>query len=254
MAPRIELLVTPECPHAGQTEALVRDIVRRLAPEAAVHHAVVEDRDEAEALDFPGSPTIRIDGEDLEGSLAGPAAFACRRYEDGEGVPPEWLIESRLLRALAPKHLLFLCVANSARSQMAEGIARSLAPAGVHVSSAGSEPSRVNPFAIRALGEIGLDASGHRSEGTDDVAAEVERGEAPPVDAVITLCAEEVCPVWLHGAARAHWPHPDPAGVVGSDEEVLGLFRQVRDELVRKLETLFEASPWDPSGQAPGTS
>jgi arsenate reductase len=155
------------------------------------------------------------------------------------------LVESRLLRALAPKHFLFLCVANSARSQMAEGIARSLAPAGVHVSSAGSEPSRVNPFAIRALAEIEIDASDHRSEGTDDVAAAVERGETPPVDAAITLCAEEVCPVWLHTASRAHWPHPDPVGVSGSDEEILESFRAVRDELVHKLNTLFEPSSGD---------
>jgi len=240
MAPRIDVLVTPGCPHAEEAEVLVRDTVARLVPEAEVSRTVVTDLAEAERLSFPGSPTIRIDGEDLEGPAAGPAAFACRRYEDGSGVPPEWLVESRLLRALAPQHLLFLCVANSARSQMAEGIAHSLASAGVRVSSAGSEPSRVNPFAIRALDEIGVDASGHRSEGTDDVAAGVERGETPPVDAVITLCAEEVCPVWLHDAARAHWPHSDPAGVSGSDEEILQSFRVVRDELVRKLATLFE--------------
>lgn len=254
MAPRIEILVTPGCPHAGAAEALVREVVDRLAPEAELSRTVVTDLAEAEQLAFPGSPTIRIEGEDLEGPAAGPAAFACRRYDNGEGVPADWLIESRLIRALEPKHLLVLCVANSARSQMAEGIARSLAPAGVQVSSAGSEPSRVNPFAIQALDEIGIDASSHRSEGTDDVAAGVERGETPPVDAVITLCAEEVCPVWLHDAARAHWPHPDPAGVSGSDEQILDSFRHVRDELVRKLETLFESGPGDPSGQAPGTS
>ena len=240
MAPRIDVLVTPGCPHAEEAEVLVRDTVARLVPEAEVSRTVVTDLAEAERLSFPGSPTIRIDGEDLEGPAAGPAAFACRRYEDGRGVPPEWLVESRLLRALEPQHLLFLCVANSARSQLAEGIARSLASAGVRVSSAGSEPSRVNPFAIRALDEIGIDASTHQSEGTDDVAAGVERGETPPVDAVITLCAEEVCPVWLHDAARAHWPHSDPAGVAGSDEEILQSFRVVRDELVRKLATLFE--------------
>jgi arsenate reductase len=239
MAPRIEFLVTPGCPHAGETEARLRDAVGRLSPEAEVSRIVVTDLAEAERLGFTGSPTIRVDGEDLEGAAVGPAAFACRRYEHGAGVPPAWLIESRLLRALNPKHLLFLCVANSARSQMAEGIARSLAPAGVHVSSAGSEPSRVNPFALRALEEIGIDASGHRSEGTDEVQARVERRETPPVDTVITLCAEEVCPVWLHEAARAHWPHPDPAGAAGSEEEILESFRQVRDELVRKLATLF---------------
>jgi arsenate reductase len=67
------------------------------------------------------------------------------------------------------------------------------------------------------------------------------------VDAVITLCAEEVCPVWLHAASRAHWPHPDPAGVSGSDEEILGSFRAVRDELVQKLQTLFEPTPDNPT-------
>jgi len=240
MAPKIEILVTPGCPHARATEALVREVAGNLAPDARIERTVVNDFAEAERLGFPGSPSIRIDGEDLEDPAAGPAAYACRRYEDSDGVPPRWLVESRLLRAMGPKHLLFLCVANSARSQMAEGIARSLARAGVRVSSAGSEPSRVNPFAVRALAEIGIDASSHRSEGTDDVAAGVERGEAPPVDAVITLCAEEVCPVWLHDAARAHWPHPDPAGVMGSDEEILGSFRTVRDELVHKLTTLLD--------------
>lgn len=247
MAPRIAVLVTPDCPHAAAAEELVREVAGRLAPDAEVSRTIVADRAEAERLEFPGSPTIRIDGEDLEGPAVGPAAFACRRYDDGEGVPPSWLVESRLLRALAPKHVLFMCVANSARSQMAEGITRSLAPAGVHVSSAGSEPSRVNPFAIRALAEIDIDASGHRSDGMDDVAAGVDRGEAPLVDAVITLCAEEVCPVWLHAASRAHWPHPDPAGVSGSDEEILGSFRAVRDELVQKLQTLFEPTPDNPT-------
>jgi arsenate reductase len=248
MSPKVEILVTPDCPHAGAAETLVRDVAGRLAPPAQIERIVIADLADAERLGFPGSPTIRIDGEDLEGPAAGPPAFACRRYDGGEGVPPRWLVESRLLRALAPRHLLFLCVANSARSQMAEGIARILAPAGVHVSSAGSEPSRVNPFAIQALDEIGIDASSHRSEGTDDVAAGVERGETPPVDAVITLCAEEVCPVWLHDAARAHWPHPDPAGVSGSDEEILGSFRSVRDELFRKLETMFHAEHREDSG------
>jgi arsenate reductase len=240
MEPKIEVLVTADCPHAGPAEELVREVAARLAPAARIERTFVSDLADAKRLGFPGSPTIRIAGEDLEGATARPAALACRRYEGGEGVPPRWLVESRLLRALAPRHLLFLCVANSARSQMAEGIARRLAPYGVRVSSAGSEPSRVNPFAIRALAEIGIDASGNRSEGTEDIAARVERNEAAPVDAVITLCAEEVCPVWLHAAARAHWPHPDPAGAAGSEEEILDSFRSVRDSLVRKLETLFD--------------
>jgi arsenate reductase len=150
-----------------------------------------------------------------------------------------WRADVERLRAAAPGHILFLCVANSARSQMAEGLARSLAPAGVVVSSAGSDPSRVNPYAVLALAEMGLDISGHRSKGTEEIAASVERGSLPPVDAVITLCAEEVCPVWLDDAVRAHWPHPDPAAADGTEAEVLDSFRAVRDALRSKLGALL---------------
>ena len=151
---------------------------------------------------------------------------------DIEADSPDWLLEAALLRALKPEHVLFLCVANSARSQLAEGLGRSLAPAGVRVSSAGSEPTSVRPQAIAALAEIGIDISDHVSTGIDDV----ER----PVSAVITLCAEEVCPVWLGQAWRLHWGLPDPAGVEGSDEEKLDAFRAVRDEVRSRLRVLFE--------------
>ena len=145
--------------------------------------------------------------------------------------PEQWRIEATLLRALDPRHVLFLCVANSARSQLAEGLARSLAPDGVKISSAGSAPTSVRPQAIRVLDEIGIDTSGHRAIGI----AEVER----PVDAVITLCAEEVCPVWLEDAWRLHWALPDPAAVEGSAEEELYAFRKVREELVKRLTVLL---------------
>jgi len=143
----------------------------------------------------------------------------------------DWKSAAERLRAAVPRHILFLCVANSARSQMAHGIARSLAPEGVKVSSAGSEPTSVRPQAIAALAELGIDIAHHRSRGMD----EVER----PVDAVVTLCAEEVCPAWLEPALRLHWGLPDPAGVEGTDEEKLQAFRDVRDELVRRLSAVF---------------
>lgn len=228
---RVELLVTPDCPNAQETEQLVRSTVDRLVPDAEIIRTVVRSLAEAEEVAFPGSPTVRIDGEDLEGPDVGPPAYACRRYEGGVGVPPAWLLEVRILRALRPRHLLFLCVANSARSQMGEGIARSLVSDGVRVSSAGSAPSRVNPFALRALEEMGIDASTQSSKGID----EIRQVEGPEVDAVITLCAEEVCPAWLGEAYRLHWPLPDPAAATGDDEEVLRSFRSVRDELRRRL-------------------
>ncbi len=234
---RVELLVTPDCPNARATEELLRRTMARLVPGTDFTRTVVRSAAEAESVRFPGSPTVRVNGEDLAGANTGPAAYACRRYEDAEGVPPEWLLEARILRALAPRHLLFLCVANSARSQMAEGLARSLAPQETRISSAGSAPSRVNPFAVRALKEIGIDASGQHSKGMEEIRQALE------VDAVITLCAEEVCPAWLGEAHRVHWPLPDPAAATGNDEEILDSFRSVRDELRRRLTALFDPGP-----------
>ncbi|HEX9800836.1 MAG TPA: arsenate reductase ArsC [Thermoanaerobaculia bacterium] len=128
--------------------------------------------------------------------------------------------------------LLFLCVANSARSQMAEGIARQLAGDRLRVQSAGSEPTRLNPLAAAALAEVGIDASGQRSKSVDEI-------DRTAVDTVITLCAEEVCPVYLGAARRLHWPLPDPAGHAEGEEASLARFRAVRDELARRIEAFL---------------
>jgi arsenate reductase len=135
------------------------------------------------------------------------------------------------------KGILFLCVANSARSQMAEGIARALLPPEVLVQSAGSRPTRVRPEAIAVLKEIGIDISHHRSK----TVAEIPAAE---VDTVITLCGEEECPLFLGKATRLHWDLPDPAAVAGTDAERLASFRQVRDELRRRIaNTLVQVEP-----------
>jgi len=130
--------------------------------------------------------------------------------------------------------LLFLCVANSSRSQMAEGIARQLAPPEVEVMSAGSEPTQVNPFAVRAMRELGIDISEHRSKPVNDV-------DKDRVATVVTLCAEEVCPVFPGAVQRHHWPFEDPAAASGSDEERLAAFRRVRDQIRGRLEEYFSS-------------
>ena len=140
------------------------------------------------------------------------------------------MIEASVLRALAPRGALFLCVANSARSQMAEGIARRLAGPQTMVCSAGSTPSLVHPLAIQVLDEIGIDIRGNRSKNVSDIPAD-------SVDTVVTLCAEEVCPVWLGNARRVHWGLPDPGEGSGDDVQA---FQRVRDKLVRRLELLFD--------------
>ncbi|MCP3916772.1 MAG: arsenate reductase ArsC [bacterium] len=127
--------------------------------------------------------------------------------------------------------LLFLCVANSARSQMAEGLARELFGAAATVASAGSAPSRVNPYAVEVMREVGIDLTTHASTSVQDVNPEA-------VDVVITLCAEEVCPAFLGGAKRLHWPIPDPASddVELAREEMLLRFRAARDTIRSKLQ------------------
>ena len=128
--------------------------------------------------------------------------------------------------------LLFMCVANSARSQMAECLARHIAPADIQVYSAGSAPSEVNPFAVQALSEIGLTTEGQHSKGVDEI----------PLDElswVVTLCAEEVCPILPVQVETLHWPHPDPAGAGETPEETLQGFRTVRDAIKSRLVEFF---------------
>ena len=131
------------------------------------------------------------------------------------------------------KGVLFLCVANSARSQMAEGIARSLAPPGVTIWSAGSRPTRVRPEAIAVLKEIGIDISGHRSKPVTEI-------PASEVDTVVTLCGQEECPLFLGKARRLHWELPDP--VINSEEDRLRAFREIRDQLRRLISDLFQCT------------
>ena len=134
--------------------------------------------------------------------------------------------------------ILFLCVANSARSQMAEGLARKMFP-GFRIQSAGSRPSRVNPYAIEVLAERGIDASTHSSKSVAEI-------DPASVALVITLCAEEVCPAFLGQAERLHWPIPDPASddPALTPEDLRARFRAARDEVARRLEELGRERGW----------
>jgi len=139
--------------------------------------------------------------------------------------------------AAAPKTrptILFLCTGNSCRSQMAEGFARRLASEEQTIYSAGTEPKEIHPLAIEVMREIGIDISGQRSKGLAEVPVE-------KLDVVVTLCGEaaESCPVLPGAIERAHWPLRDPAKAQGSREEVLNVFRAVRDEICARVEELL---------------
>ena len=129
------------------------------------------------------------------------------------------------------KRVLILCTGNSARSQMAEGLLRHIAGDRFDVFSAGTIASFVRPQAIEVMQEIGIDISSHRSKSVD-----VFTGQE--FDCVITVCdsAKQNCPVFPGKTKRIHWSFDDPAEAIGSDEEVMAVFRRVRDEIRRRLE------------------
>lgn len=135
------------------------------------------------------------------------------------------------------RSILFLCVANSARSQMAEGLARARFGERVRVQSAGSDPSRVNPLAIQAMAEIGVDISSHTSKSVQTI-------DPASIDLVVTLCAEEVCPLFLGAMPRLHWPIPDPdrKHETLTDEQRLEHFRVAREQLRARIEQLDQGT------------
>ena len=125
-----------------------------------------------------------------------------------------------------------MCVANSARSQIAEGLGKSIFGNSAEIHSAGSKPSKVNPLAIEVMREHDVDLSTHYSKTVDDLSTNF----VSDLDYVITLCAEEVCPVLISKAKKLHWPLTDPAGQhMLSRDEQLNLFRVTRDALKARL-------------------
>jgi arsenate reductase len=121
---------------------------------------------------------------------------------------------------------LFVCTHNSARSQMAEGLLRSLAGGRFEAFSAGTEATRVRPEAVSVMDEIGIDVSGQESKTLDRYLGE-------PFDYVVTVCdeANEACPFFPGAKRRLHWSLPDPSAAGGTEEERLAVFRSVRDRL-----------------------
>jgi arsenate reductase len=137
--------------------------------------------------------------------------------------------------------VLFLCTGNSARSQMAEALLRKNASNDFEVFSAGLEPAGVNPYTIRVMEETGIDMSDHSSKSLTEYLGKVHFGY------VITVCsnADEKCPAIFPGMGqRLHWPFDDPAALKGSDEEKLAKFREVRDQIEKRIkEWLAEVQP-----------
>ncbi len=132
--------------------------------------------------------------------------------------------------------IMFLCTGNSCRSQMAEGIANFLGKGIIKAYSAGLNPSGfVHPYAVKVMSEIGIDISNYTSKAIDEELLK-------EMDMVITLCGDayETCPMTPPNIKKLHWGLPDPAKATGNEEEILNIFRSVRDEIKKRIENLIE--------------
>jgi len=132
--------------------------------------------------------------------------------------------------------VLFLCTGNSCRSQMAEGFARVLGKGILEPYSAGLKPSHVNPRAIQAMREVGIDISGQTSKSIDD---DLLR----KIDTIITLCghAEAMCPLTPPTIKRMHWPIDDPVAAIGTEEDIMMKFRKARDEIKKNIQEFIRS-------------
>ncbi len=134
--------------------------------------------------------------------------------------------------------VLFLCVHNSARSQMAQAYLKKFAGDALRVESAGLEPGKLNPYAVRALGEEGIDISSNKNQSVFDL---YKAGRTYRY--AITVCSKEAaqrCPIFPGRAEKLHWPFPDPSTFTGSDEEIMAQVREVRDAIRERVRLFVE--------------
>ncbi len=137
------------------------------------------------------------------------------------------------------KNILFMCVANSARSQMAEGLGKNLLLHDYTVYSAGSHPTIVNPLAIKVMQEINIDISTHYSKTYNDLPTLFKDA----LNLVVTLCKEEVCPTLPRNTHHLYWPFDDPVrGLSLSENEQLIRFRIIRDQIKEKILSIQAAA------------
>jgi arsenate reductase (thioredoxin) len=139
--------------------------------------------------------------------------------------------------ATRPVRVLFLCVHNSARSQMAEGMLRAWGGDRYEAHSAGNEATEVRPLAARAMDELGVDISHQRSKSVSEYAGQ-------SFDYAITVCddATEACPYFPGAKSQVHWRFDDPAAAQGTEEERLAVFRRVRDEIAEQVRQFVTAT------------
>ena len=249
---RMRVLIFEGCPHASDAVERVRQTAQAEGVNTLVEIVEVPNEAAAQRERFLGSPSVQIDGLDIETSRRGdPYCHGCRVYRSANGVsglPSEEMIRAAIRRARGPKlKVLFLCTGNSCRSQMAEGWGRHLKGDVIEAYSAGIETHGLNPRAVKVMAEGGVDISAHRSKTVADV-------KGIEFDYVVTVCdhAHKSCPLFPGKAKVIHVGFDDPprlAKDAKTEEEALSHYRRVRDEIKAFVERLPKAFVRDEDAQ-----
>lgn len=238
---KIRLLHFQGCPNAQQALDLLKSILKEKGVDREVEVIEVKSQQDARKYHFLGSPSIQINGLDIEKERReDPPLLGCRIYITKDGysvIPPGNMIVEAIEEAkkkAKKQKVLFICTHNSARSQMAEGILRALYGSRYQVYSADTKATEVNPYVIKVMSEIDIDISAHRSK-------IIEEFSGMKFDYVVTVCnhAKETCPFFPDGKTYLHKGFKDPAGVRGREHEIIAEFRRVRDGIKKWIEETF---------------
>lgn len=231
----IELLYIKGCQNFKKTRKLIHDIIRSLALKISLRKIEIQNEDDSEKYSFPGSPTIRINSEDIEPETAGATGRTCRIYNNGTGLPDSEVLKCKIAKAAGLKTVLFICTGNAVRSQIAEAVVNSFLKDRWVAFSAGIIPMVVNKDVIKVMQEIGIDISNSKSKHVD-----IFRNCS--FDKVIILCsdADRFCLNYPDYSEKDTIVFHDPISTYGFGFGQLTLLRKLRDEIKKILIKHFE--------------
>ena len=233
---RLELLYTPGCPNLPKARVLLRETLQSLGLDLSPREIEVSDPGQAQAEAFPGSPTIRIDGLDIEPESAPTVGSGFRIYETGTGAPDGQLLKFKIAQAAGQRTVLFICTGNAVRSQMAEALVNHFLKGRWAAFSAGFLPVGINPLVVKVLKEIRIDAARQPTKHLDLF-------NGLTFDRVITLCsdADRMCTFYPAYGNRVHLPYTDPLTLSTFGFGWKGLFRKLREDMKNQLIPYLES-------------
>jgi arsenate reductase len=225
----IELLYTKDCPNFRKTRRLIHDTIKSLGLNIPLRKIEIKDEDDSKKYFFPGSPTIRINGEDIEPETASATTLICRIYSNGTGLPDKEILKCKIAKAAGIKTILFVCTGNAVRSQIAEAVVNHFLKDRWVAFSAGIMSMEVNKNVIKVLKEIGIDISKNRSKHIDIF-------KNCSFDRIITLCsdADRFCLIYPDYNEKDTIVFHDPI-TSGFGFGQLSLLRKLIDEIKKTL-------------------